>query len=137
MTFAPVLFAVSLLAQQPAYKPPMLPVVTLESLVADYRRYENQEIVIAAVVITGPEGSMIFLPIPSPPGEAHAMFVIMPFNVAKRAGRLERQYLAQQKKGGSITAILRGRFHGADTRRFGHQNCCEFLFEITEVLTVG
>ena len=46
MTFASVLLVVSVLAQQPAYKPPTLPVVTLESLVADHRRYENQEIVI-------------------------------------------------------------------------------------------
>jgi hypothetical protein len=137
MMFAPVLLAVSVLAQQPAYEPPMLPVVTLESLVADYGRYENQEIVIAAVVVTGLETSLIYLPIPSPPGQAHAMWVTLPRNISKKNGRLDRDFLKQAKERGQVTAILRGRFHGSDRRQFGHQNCCEFLFEITQVLSVG
>ncbi len=137
MTFAPALLAVSLLAQQPAYKPPMLPVVTLESLVGNYRRYDRQEIVIAAVVITGLENSLIYLPTPAAPGHAHAMWVTMPPKVSKGGGRLASDFVEKAKKGDQINAILRGRFHGSDKRQFGHQNCCEFLFEITEVLSVG
>jgi hypothetical protein len=68
----------------------MLPVVTLESLVADYGRYENQEIVIAAVVVTGLETSLIYLPIPSPPGQAHAMWVTLPRNISKKGSRVNR-----------------------------------------------
>jgi hypothetical protein len=137
LLFAPAILTISLLAQGPSSELPRLAIVTLEALVADYRPYDNREIVIAGVVIAGPEGSMIFLPIPSPPGQAHAMFVEMPLEVARKGGRLEREFLAREKKGGSITAILRGRFHGADRRRFGHQGCCEFLFQITNVLAVG
>jgi hypothetical protein len=138
MPFAPAaLLTISLLAQVAYSELPRLTVVTLETLVAEYRAYDNREIVIAGTVITGLEGSVMILPIPSPPGQTHAMFIEMPLSVARGGGRLEREYLAQEKKGGSITAILRGRFHGAATRTFGHQNCCEFLFEITKVLAVG
>jgi len=137
MTFAPVLLAASVLAQQPAYESPMLPVVTLESLVANYHGYENQEIVIAAVVIMGLENSLIYLPIPAPPGQGHAMWVTLPRNISKKGSRLYRDFLEKAKERGQVTAILRGRFHGSDRRQFGHQNCCEFLFEITEVLSVG
>jgi hypothetical protein len=47
--------------------PPTLTIVTLESLVANYPQYDNHEIVVAGIVITGLEGWMMYLPIPSLP----------------------------------------------------------------------
>jgi hypothetical protein len=137
MLFAHALLTVSLFTQIPYSDLPRLTVVTLETLVADYRPYDNREIVIAGIVTAGPEGSMMYLPVPSPPGQAHAMFVTVPLNVSRTGGRLEREFLERQNKAGSITAILRGRFHGADRPRFEYQSCCEFMFEITKVLSVG
>jgi hypothetical protein len=67
MVFAPAVLAVSLLAQPQAPMPPTLTIVTLESLVANYPQYDNHEIVVAGIVITGLEGWMMYLPIPSLP----------------------------------------------------------------------
>ena len=77
------------------------------------------------------------MPITAPPSEQEAMWVQMSSALATKPGRLETEYLRQQKAGGLITAILRGRFEGRDRRAFGHLGCCRFKLEVTKVLSVG
>jgi hypothetical protein len=127
---------VTALMLQPLPKLPILQVVTLESLAANPQAYEGKEIVVAGVVIFGPESSFMAMPIPSPPGQQEAMWVQMPLQLARTGGPLEKEYLRLQRTA-SAAAILRGRFQGRERRVFGHLNCCRFQLEITKVLSVG
>ena len=131
-----LLLASALLSQQLA-GPPTLQIVPLENLSETYERHDGQEIVVAGIVEFGPEGTLMFLPTPTPAGEWDAIFVTLPLSLARKGGDLEARYLERQKKGGNMVAVLRGRFHGNAKRMFGHQNCCRFELEITKVLSVG
>jgi hypothetical protein len=97
----------------------------------------GKDIVVAGIVIVGPESMFMAMPTASPSSEQEAMWVQMSSAVARKPGRIETEYLRQQKAGGLITAILRGRFEGSDRRAFGHQICCRFKLEITKVLSIG
>jgi len=136
MTFKALVVTV-LLAIQQAAPLPALRIVSLEALAANYREYDGKDIVVAGIVIVGPESMFMAMAITSPPSEQDAMWVQMSSALAKKPGRLETEYLRQQKAGGLITAILLGRFEGSDRRAFGHQICCRFKLEITKVLSIG
>jgi len=129
-----VVFA--LLTLQPNAPLPALRVVTLEDLAAHYQAYESNEIIVAGIVIVGPESSFMAVPT-SRVGSQEEMWVQMQDALARHPGPLEAEYLRRMKLQGLVTAILRGRFHGSDHRSFGHQNCCRFEIDITSVLSVG
>ena len=131
------LVVTALFAIQQAAPLPALHVVSLETLAANYREYDGKDIVVAGIVIVGPESMFMAMPITSPRSEQEAMWVQMSSALARKPGRLETEYLRQQKAGGLITAILRGRFEGSDRRAFGHLICCRFKLEVTKVLSVG
>jgi hypothetical protein len=134
--FKALVIAALLLAQETAPLP-SLHVIPPESLPTNYKGFDGKEIVVAGVVIIGPESMFMAVPTTSRPSEQDLMWVQMSSALAKNPGPLEAEYLRRQRTRGLVTAILRGRFQGADRRMFGHQYCCRFNLEITQVLSVG
>jgi hypothetical protein len=112
--------------------------VTRESLLAQWRDYEGQDVVVEGVITFG-EGATMYLPqLPLSPrteeSDAEAMWVIPSERVQKRPDELERQYLEYRWM--AAVAKLRGRFTvAARDRRFGHLSCCRFKLVFDEVLT--
>lgn len=109
-----------------------------EALLSRWSRYQGQDVVVGGLVVFG-EGAIMYLPrLPDLPigdtDKTEAMSVIPSIAMERNPGRLELEYL--KYAGTTAVVLLRGRFTGAQTRQFGHQNCCRFRLEITEVLSV-
>ena len=69
------LVVTALFAIQQAAPLPALHVVSLETLAANYREYDGKDIVVAGIVIVGPESMFMAMPNTSPPNEQDAMWV--------------------------------------------------------------
>jgi len=110
-----------------------------QALLAHWRDYQGQEVIVSGLVVFG-EGAIMYLPrrpelpIRDGPDQTEAMFVIPSISMEQNPGKLELDYL--KYPGDGVVARLRGRFVGAATRTFGHQNCCRFRLEVSQVLSL-
>jgi hypothetical protein len=109
---------------------PTIKVVTLESLSASPKKYDGQEVIVAARVLRG-EGLYVMMP-----NEKDMMWVFLKDSLSKSPSPTDTRFIQRLRERPNAIAMLRGHFFGGTDSRFGHQSCCRFKLEVDEVLSV-
>jgi hypothetical protein len=108
-------------------------VVPLETIAASPEKYSGKEVVIAARVMRA-EGFYVAMPT-TDSAQSELMFVHLGDDADRSSGATETRLLQTLKERPSAIAVLRGRVMFALEPRYGHLNCCRFIFEVSEVLS--
>jgi len=108
-------------------------VVKQEDLVAHYERYDGSEVAVRGEVVSGEEGTVMYLRAGSTDSDAPAGMVIL-FSEAlgRKPGPLEKRFIKALKKAGRVNAILSGRFEGVAERRWGIKRAVDFASRLIE-----
>ena len=109
--------------------------VSQRELVARYVEYSGKHVIVSGEVVS--EMTLMYLSSATGSPEAReGMLVVLSEETTKKPDALAKRFTKDLKKSGRVTAELEGRFEGAADRRWGHQACCRFRFQVERVLSL-
>jgi len=111
--------------------------VSQKDLVERYRDYNGKRVIVSGEVVSDSEMTLMYLPSATgDPTTKEGMLVTLSKDESEKPKELTKQFTKDLKKRGRVNAELEGRFEGADDRRWGHQACCRFRFQVERVVSL-